>query len=680
MNCWEQLCIKPTNDEKAIKIAYAKILKQRRPDDDPEKFMELRVAYEEAVKLSQMMSDDEEDKQSVIIETNQQPDTTEKDDELDNSVAILGDSKAHAEHIMQEAMRCYEEYDKRMEYKHWKAFINSIKGASIEVKEYVFMPLTVFFIQHSFVNYKVYQELNKLFDYTHNEKLLSEELGEEATDYFIYKCYNAVFEFNPYIPKGVNSENVEVYLDLRERFIYNLYSDDSTSMLDELRTMTKTDGLVDYFVGLKKISIKTGFDSGYKSLQKAAKLEKEDLGILLAAGYAALKSNNVDSAIDIFSKCMDIQSQNTHCIKGLAMCYYANGNYMESVTLFEVLYEETPHDFTCKTYILKCYQSLQEELLTKQNLSSDEMMYLMKSYQALSSYKEAYKAMIEIKDTLDANGLLLLAELSENIVLMKLATRVTHYDEAIAALEKEGINPYIAYTRKARVYYKNYDSFFKSSSYKASMASLEKSLELNPNQPECYYYIGLLHYDKLNYKEGLEAVEKAISMIDAYKYEYAYLRVRCNFELKNYKECLEECEYIDDHSYGHIKSHITFFMSGVCYYYLGEYGNAKDALIKAKDYGYIFKDLKSIMKKVEDKITKGVTGPPVDELISETEKNKEHKGLNESAATTDEATEIEEPNAPIEIDPEKAKKIARRVLMACLIVATILFIASRFLD
>ena len=49
MDCWDVLGVERFSDKKTIKIAYAKKLKQHRPDEDPEGFQSLHRAYKSAL-------------------------------------------------------------------------------------------------------------------------------------------------------------------------------------------------------------------------------------------------------------------------------------------------------------------------------------------------------------------------------------------------------------------------------------------------------------------------------------------------------------------------------------------------------------------------------------------------------------------------------------------------------
>ena len=47
MNAWEILGIEPTKDKKEIKKAYARLLKQYHPEENPEEFKQIQAAYQQ---------------------------------------------------------------------------------------------------------------------------------------------------------------------------------------------------------------------------------------------------------------------------------------------------------------------------------------------------------------------------------------------------------------------------------------------------------------------------------------------------------------------------------------------------------------------------------------------------------------------------------------------------------
>lgn len=53
MNAWKILGIEPTSDKKTIKRAYAKLLKQYHPEENPEKFKQIQAAYQQCLHSDQ---------------------------------------------------------------------------------------------------------------------------------------------------------------------------------------------------------------------------------------------------------------------------------------------------------------------------------------------------------------------------------------------------------------------------------------------------------------------------------------------------------------------------------------------------------------------------------------------------------------------------------------------------
>lgn len=53
MNCWKVLGIEPTSDKKEIKKAYARLLKQYHPEENPEEFKQIQEAYQHCLHADQ---------------------------------------------------------------------------------------------------------------------------------------------------------------------------------------------------------------------------------------------------------------------------------------------------------------------------------------------------------------------------------------------------------------------------------------------------------------------------------------------------------------------------------------------------------------------------------------------------------------------------------------------------
>ncbi|PUX89914.1 J domain-containing protein [Cronobacter sakazakii] len=69
MDAWTLLGLEPTKDKGALRRAWAKIVKQHRPDQDPQKYQQLREAYEAAQRYQEYdekEEDEEGDDEGVI--------------------------------------------------------------------------------------------------------------------------------------------------------------------------------------------------------------------------------------------------------------------------------------------------------------------------------------------------------------------------------------------------------------------------------------------------------------------------------------------------------------------------------------------------------------------------------------------------------------------------------------
>lgn len=71
MNVWSILGIQASGDEREIKRAYARALKTARPDEDPQRFQDLRAAYETALRIAREAADAAEPAPAVAAQPDQ---------------------------------------------------------------------------------------------------------------------------------------------------------------------------------------------------------------------------------------------------------------------------------------------------------------------------------------------------------------------------------------------------------------------------------------------------------------------------------------------------------------------------------------------------------------------------------------------------------------------------------
>ena len=71
MNAWEILGIEPTSDKKEIKRAYARLLKQYHPEENPEEFKQIQAAYQQCLHQDQEIESAsfEQNKQNIKTQT-----------------------------------------------------------------------------------------------------------------------------------------------------------------------------------------------------------------------------------------------------------------------------------------------------------------------------------------------------------------------------------------------------------------------------------------------------------------------------------------------------------------------------------------------------------------------------------------------------------------------------------
>lgn len=156
MNCWEILGIKETQEEALIREAYLKKLPQVHPEEDPKGFQELRRAMEEALKEAADLRKD----------------------------AVLIDSPK-LQDFLKEANELYKDYRRRIDINEWKNLLASPVCVDLETQEEAGWALISFLMDHIHLPHCIYQEMDRVFDWSEQKEGLCTHFPSDFIDYLL---------------------------------------------------------------------------------------------------------------------------------------------------------------------------------------------------------------------------------------------------------------------------------------------------------------------------------------------------------------------------------------------------------------------------------------------------------------------------------------------------------------
>lgn len=221
MNTWTLLELKPTNDEKAIKKAYAKKLKVCHPEDDAEAYQRLREAYSQALDLAKMgyaCYYDEEDSCDLkcevhlgesVPEPEPEPDPEPQTDENkqlffeetdahnqepkpvlnyrqifdpdEKSIEKFDSNETRVEDALLMMEELYSDYNRRICPDQWNSLLMKDAFWCLECHNQLFWRITEFLMGHPFLPMGIWKLLNDHMQWTECERDLLQHFSSSKT-------------------------------------------------------------------------------------------------------------------------------------------------------------------------------------------------------------------------------------------------------------------------------------------------------------------------------------------------------------------------------------------------------------------------------------------------------------------------------------------------------------------
>lgn len=339
---WKILGIDKTKDEEAIKTAYRERLRYVNPEDDEEGFKELRRAYEEALEYAN------ETENSLHNVNNGEASAKKKTDVdlwLERIDAIYSDVK-----------------DRKNEEK-WNRVLHDPVCDDLDTELEASEKLMIYLMSHAYMPQKIWQMVDKRFQYRENMQQLKEHFPENFLEYVKWQIeYPGFIDYELF--DGETDDNVD-------EFINKLYEEKSAFEEEDMKTAKRLLEELDRF-SLKHpftqvewaryLMAKDTEEDRAKALEIMEELEFEfsdNPYIERIYAESLVKSGKYERALQIYETLLEASPDNYTAALGKARCIFLEGKPEAAKELVEDVLEERVQD----TESLKLLDEINEYLV-----------------------------------------------------------------------------------------------------------------------------------------------------------------------------------------------------------------------------------------------------------------------------------------------------------------------------
>lgn len=584
--------IRPTVDQKIIKLAYAKKLHRHHPEDDPEGFKRLRKAYEEALKTSKTFEVSEKIKEAVDqfsskssadeseTQTNHS-DTMEKTEESSSTQQkeMLIDVQKVAESIMEQVAAIYADFNKRQDPKLWMGLLSSDALWNIEVKQRLAFWIFQFVSKHPFLSNEVYQLIAKHFSWFDNHSALSEAFGGELSDSVLRRIHQAPWSLSYKVlefPGEWDQAAIDQYLHRREGLEFYVMHNDQEKVEEYVGLMEQ-----DRIVDPECIRLLTFYHLNNQRAEQALlycdrAIEQCDTSVDAQLERARICFGKGDyfKAAKAYQEVLSIDEHHGIALRGLAACYFENNNIDEAISLYEQALNAVEFDMEARIQLIRIKQVTIKSGLEELEKNAKDKFYIYQVAQAqydIGAYREAEESLRRIEiPKLNYDMVLLLAKVFEKVHYADQAIQV--YEVALEKAKIESLNGFEAKVNLGKLH-------SEAQCYDQAIQYLEEALKFDPENHEilgeaanCYRY-------QSDHETAFRLINQAISFEDS-SWWYFSIRAYALIGLKKHRAAISDFNRSLEGN--HINTY-SYYGKGICLIELGNHERAVETLQRAID-------------------------------------------------------------------------------------------------
>lgn len=534
MDIWKILEIEETKDKDKLKKAYRSKLVNVNPEDNPEGFMALREAYEEAVRLA-----------DITDET----DVTEDDSEILNAIKEV-----------------YCKYSKRIDEKYWYDLFDTDYFVSLDSAEEAFNTLFKFLMGNFFIPRRILDIIIETFDIRERQAELSEIFPEDFIEYILetpdtinyYAFEGDESQYDAYIDKhfllaqAVRKHDIEAQINLlneiEEFDVYHPYIEvwKIRHKIQLLCQDAQIGGDENRLSEIKQQELQELYDN----LEKVCEVKLNDIFMINCCGDLALLMKKFDLAKKHYDQALELSPDNYNIKGKIADWNYCTGDYKQSRDIYLELLKVNHYDNNVRAGMIRANSAIIEELKSILNDNPDDNVSRLELAWCLyQSYRfeEAITNLNQFEP--DENNIFEYHNVKGRTYLClgqydKALKDFMIWKDAIENIPEEDVSEDSNKKRK-RYEYVNFliaDCYLKTERYEEARAYLEVALRKEHEEIELSYEARCeLEYKCHNYDECIRACRELLTKEKNSYNAYCYLAKSC-FEIDLIKETMDACE------------------------------------------------------------------------------------------------------------------------------------------
>lgn len=524
MGIWDILEIQATKDKEQIQAAYRKKLTVTNPEDNPEAFMALRQAFEEATKAAD------------------EPDEEQDEKKWDDSP--LG-------RWMERVDDLYCHFSKRIDPKQWKALLQEDVCQNLDMCIKARDALLAYMMEHFFLPQSVVLLLDEHFNLRENIEELKEQFPPQFLDVVIIQSAEQQ-EYPPYeYLQGDDGLEFDRYLLYGSKLNECLEKGDAKAALEVVRLMEET-GIRSPFLLIDKAKAycqEKRFQEAEDLMQELIPQYEDLQDVKLMQGDICFFLGKEKEARQAYEAVLEQTPDSSWAKFGMAKCLTEEGNYKEANDILCKLLDEDPYDASALEWLRDCNErhkkQLRQELRrTDPDQNQEALFELAWCCFQNEGYQEVLELLSDIRPeegreiefhSLMGRSYLYKDQDEEALEHLKIWEKLLEAipDESEKSKKKKEQFPFVLLLES--------NIYSSKGEYDQALELLNKALRKDPAYGLALEHKGQVLYDSWNLLEAVETLTYSIAINPKSHLSYL-LRAKALYLMEQHGNAFDDCE------------------------------------------------------------------------------------------------------------------------------------------